>query len=147
MCKKDSKIELHLFMGCPFTNVVWDREKHTLNFSGPWSGNTTPECFKNWRNQNTSYPTLPTFICWNIWLENNHAIFEDGRPSVQKVAILSISIMREHKPTLRTKHLRRNPKKPEVRCMTGWFDGAAYASGRNSGVGGVIWINENIIFN
>jgi hypothetical protein len=54
--------------------------------------------------------------------------------------------MGEYKPSIRTKKMRRMPKRPVVRGMTGWFDGAALASGRNSGAGGVIRINENIIF-
>jgi hypothetical protein len=58
---------------------------------GLWSGNTIPECFKNWKNLNTNYPILPAFICWNIWLERNRAIFDNGKPSVQKVVIMSLS--------------------------------------------------------
>jgi hypothetical protein len=59
LCKKDSETVFHLFVGCPFSNVVWEREKISLKFLGLWSGNTIPECFKNWRLQNISYPTLP----------------------------------------------------------------------------------------
>jgi len=33
-----------------------------------------------------------------------------------------------------------------TRCLARWFDGAAVKSASNSGVGGVIWINENIIY-
>jgi hypothetical protein len=35
-----------------FFNVVWERETFSLKFPGLWSGNTIPECFKNWRLQN-----------------------------------------------------------------------------------------------
>jgi hypothetical protein len=79
-------------------------------------------------------------------MERNRAIFEDGSPSVHKVDFLSISVMGDYKPSLRTKKMRRIPKRHVVRGMTGWFDGAALASGCNNGVGGVIWINEHIIF-
>jgi ribonuclease HI len=42
--------------------------------------------------------------------------------------------------------MRRVPSRPAVGGTVGWFDGAALATGQNSGAGGVLQINEHIIF-
>ena len=42
--------------------------------------------------------------------------------------------------------MRRITKNLLTRCLARWFDGAAVKNGTNSGAGGVIWINENIIY-
>jgi hypothetical protein len=69
-----------------------------------------------------------------------------GKPSVQKVIILSLSALKEYRLYPRKKKVQSISKNPEARCLAGWFDGAACATGLNSGAGGVIRINENIIY-
>jgi hypothetical protein len=59
---------------------------------------------------------------------------------------MSLSALKEQRPTIRKKQIQSISKNPEERCLAGWFDGAACATGLNSGAGGVIRINENKIF-
>jgi ribonuclease HI len=114
--------------------------------TGQWTDTSIPDCFKNWRTLNTSYPTLPAFIVWNLWRARNGAIFENWKPSTQKVVKLSLSTMEDYRLPPRKKKFRNITKNPKVKCLAGWFDGAACANGLNSGPGGVIRINENKIY-
>jgi hypothetical protein len=118
------------------------KSKNSLNLSGWWSGSSIFECFKNWKLLNTSFSSLPAYICWNIWLERNRALFEEGSPSIHKVAYLSISVMGDYKTPTKIKKSRRLLLGPVVRDFSGWFDGAAVSTGLNSGAGGVIRITE-----
>jgi ribonuclease HI len=54
--------------------------------------------------------------------------------------------MGDYKSQLKALALRRVPSRPAVGGTVGWFDGAALSSGQNSGVGGVIRINEHRIY-
>jgi hypothetical protein len=90
LCKSNWETANHLFVNCPFTISVWDRIKAAQSLSSGWNGATVAECFKNWNDQNLSYPSLPAFICWYIWIERNYSIFESGNPSIQKVVHKSL---------------------------------------------------------
>jgi hypothetical protein len=46
-------------------------------------------CYDKWISQASKYATLPAIVCWNIWLERNRAIFEDGSPTVDSVVFKS----------------------------------------------------------
>jgi hypothetical protein len=101
LCKKNKETMFHLFVECPFTCAVWERVKKSINNLGAWTGNSISECFKNWKLQNSAYPTLPIFICWYIWIERNLAIFEDGSPSIHKVVFLSLLVMGDYKSPIK----------------------------------------------
>jgi len=75
---------LHLFVDCPFTITIWDSIKTTIPHISGWTGNSIAGCFKNWKAQNHSNPSLSSFTCWFIWLERNYNIFEEGTPSIHK---------------------------------------------------------------
>jgi len=59
---------------------------------------------------------------------------------------MSLSILKEQRMTIRIKQIQSISKYPAKKCLVEWFDGAACATGLNSGARGVIWINENKIF-
>jgi hypothetical protein len=63
MCNQESESVYHLFVDFPFSMDVWIRVKQSLILPGLWSGNTIPECFKNWKNLNTTIPiSRPLFV-------------------------------------------------------------------------------------
>jgi hypothetical protein len=55
--------------------------------------------------ENFDVQALPALICWNIWREQNQALFEDKDSSVFKVIHLSLMSLREH--VMRRKFLSR----------------------------------------
>jgi ribonuclease HI len=59
---------------------------------------------------------------------------------------MSLSVLKEQRPTIRIKKIQSISKYLVEKCIAGWFDGAACATGLNNGTGGVIQINENKIF-
>jgi hypothetical protein len=138
LCKQSKETVFHLFAECPFALVVWEKVFTSLNCSGAWSGNSISECFKNWISLNTSPPTLSAFICWFIWIDQNHAIFEDRLPSAHKVAFQSLLAVGDYSSPVKALALRRRTALRVADGTVGWFDGAAISSGLNSGVGGVI---------
>jgi hypothetical protein len=97
LCKGKRESGKHLFVNCPFTISVWNRVKIALKFTNGWNGLTVNECFENWAKQNFDYPTLPTFICWFIWLDRNKTIFESGTPSIQKIVFLAIGAVSNYR--------------------------------------------------
>jgi hypothetical protein len=60
----------------------------------------------------SGYLTLPTYICWNIWIEQNLVIFENGLPSVQKVVLLSLLLMVDYNIPIKSKAIRRRSLRP-----------------------------------
>jgi hypothetical protein len=81
LCKKESETINHLMIHCIFTKKVWARICTGLKFKKEWEGNTITDCYKRWLEEKTVPTTLPALICWNIWLERNKVIFEQGSPS------------------------------------------------------------------
>jgi hypothetical protein len=76
---------------------VWERVKIALNLSFGWNGPSVNECFENWAKQNFTFPTLPAYICWFIWLDRNKTIFESGTPSIQKIVFLALGVVGNHR--------------------------------------------------
>jgi hypothetical protein len=143
LCKKSKETTYHLFVECSFTLAVWNKIKSSINILGRWTGNTLSKCFKLWKEQNLSYPCLSVVICWFIWKERNLAIFEDGTPSLQKVAFQSLSAMRDCNSKTKVVFHRHLPPPLVAGGIVGWFDGVAHSSGLNCGAGGIIRINEH----
>jgi hypothetical protein len=106
LCKGKRESGKHLFVNCPFTISVWNRVKLALKFTNGWYGLTVNECFENWEKQNFDYPTLPTFICWFIWLDRNKTIFEAGTPSIQKIIFQAIEAASIYRIKVKDNHTR-----------------------------------------
>jgi hypothetical protein len=89
LCKAHRESTKHLFLNCPFTRLVWDELKKSMNLEKGWNGITVVDSFKNWSVQNYRLITLPTFVCWFIWVDRNKALFEGSSPSVHRIVYLS----------------------------------------------------------
>jgi len=100
---KEEESIFHLSTSCPFSKEVWSKATNRLSLTGTRSGISILDCHKNWRTLNTSYPTLPAFIVWFLWRERNGAIFENGKPSTQRVVILSLLAINDYKLSHRKK--------------------------------------------
>jgi ribonuclease HI len=146
LCKQSKESVFHLFVECPFRVHCLGKNLFIQNCLGMWNKNTFSECFKNWILMRSSLPTLPVFICWYIWSDRNHAIFEDRIPSAQKVAYQSLLAEGEYTKPVKALALRRRTALRMANGTVGWFDGEAMSSGLNSGVGGVIRTHDNHTF-
>ena len=104
------------------------------------------DCFANWAYQNQNRLSLSSFICWFIWLERNLAIFESRKPSFEKVYFLSLGVVRSHKPQETMHSIRHSIHTLPINKIIKWFDGAAEKKGEQIGAGGVININEHIVY-
>jgi hypothetical protein len=71
----------HLFVTCIFCKDVWTRTKKELNLLTVWDGSTLDDCFENWDRKEDLYITLPSILCWFVWLARNKTIFEGSNPS------------------------------------------------------------------
>lgn len=110
-----------------------------------WEGNSLSDCFENWHKKEASYLTLPSIICWFIWLERNKFIFEGSKAAI-------FSIVSKVKSLVPSVNL---VKKVKVRIIQStclitsivcWFDGAAHISDLRCGAGGIIKISENSVY-
>jgi len=138
LCKEDRESTKHIFLNCPFTQLVWDDLKNILNLDIGWNGNIVVDSFINWSFQNYKLITLPTYVCWYIWVDRNKELFEDLSPSVQRIFYLSRSAM-DHSWKPHEGYTPRNlvPTFPAEKSLA-WFDGAAQQNGHISGVGGIL---------
>ena len=97
LCATTSENIQHTFFECPFAKCVW---KQMLE---PWGdviqlpGNIQ-ECFTNWEKMYNGdlnkkkrfrecWMKLPKVICWCIWIERNHRIFQDKALPAWQIAI------------------------------------------------------------
>jgi len=69
LCSKDAESVYHLFVSCSLCQDVWIRIKKELNILTVWEGSTLSGCFENWDNKEDFYITLPSILCWFVWLE------------------------------------------------------------------------------
>jgi hypothetical protein len=132
----------HVLVNCPFTIEVWVRIKKSLNLSSGWKGLFVYEFIENWNNLNLLYPTLPAFVSWYVWLEQNKAIFESGNPSIQKVVCQTLGVVGSSTKKEKVQHPIIKKSIPKEHKKNGCFDGAA----QQSGVGGVLKINEHLAY-
>jgi len=136
----------HLFVQCTFTCTIWNKILTHYKLVMGWPGSTVLDCFDYWARRNYSYPTLSAFICWYIWNERNLAIFESKSPSMEKVFFLSIAVVAFHSPQKTQKSIRRSAHILPQHIIIGWFDGEAQRNGEQSGVGGVVKLNDHIVY-
>jgi ribonuclease HI len=146
LCKAGYELALHLFVTCQITGVVWQHVLHNLILSTRWTSDSVSSCLNNWFSCKTSYPSLPTIICWNIWLIRNETVFDEGCPSIHWVIYKKIATVASlgtcHKPhPLCTSHI----KLPSNRVIA-WFDGAAQHNGKLYGAGGMLHISTHSSF-
>jgi hypothetical protein len=86
--------------------------------------------------------TLPTYVCWYIWIDRNKSIFDDLRPSVQIIVFLSRSACGFHFESSQRKYLSESCAFFPADKTLAWFDGATQQNGLLSGAGGVIKIDD-----
>jgi ribonuclease HI len=146
LCKAGCESALHLFVTCQFTGAVWQHVLHNLNLSTRWTGDSVSSCLSNWFSSKTSYPSLPAFICWNIWLIRNETVFDEGCPSIHRVIYKTIAMVASpgtcHKlHPLRTSHIKLLSNR-----VIAWFDGAAQHNDKLYGAGGMLHISTRSSF-
>jgi hypothetical protein len=146
LCKGNGESGTHIFVFCPFTRTVWKKIKEEHKLSIGCTRTSVEDFFANWAFQNHSLSSLPTFICWFIWLERNLAIFESRKPSLEKVSFLSLGVVRSHRPQENRHYCSRTVHTLPFNRIIGWFDGAAQKNGEQSGAGGVIKINDHSVY-
>jgi ribonuclease HI len=146
LCRGNEEMGLHLFVQCPFIVSIWNKITIHFKLVFGWTGSTVLECFEYWLRRNSVYSSLPTFICWYIWNERNLAIFKSKSPSIEKIFFLSIVVVADHKTLKLPKTIRRTGHILPKHRTIGWFDGASQRNGDQSGVGGVIQLDEHTVY-
>jgi hypothetical protein len=146
LCSRDSETVLHLLVNCNFTQQVWQRIKCGLNIKYAWEGNNLNACFDSWVKKERNFITLPSMVCWFVWLERNKKIFEHGNPTIHSVVIKSLGKVDRHISSQKV-YIPRNIQLPSQALPTvGWFDGATQTNGLQSGAGGVIKLFDKNVY-
>jgi hypothetical protein len=85
LCKNAPEDLQHLLIHCPFSKEVWYRSIKHFSIPIDWCGSSISDCFSLWSSHKSAPPSLAVHISWQIWLERNRVIFEDGLPSLPTV--------------------------------------------------------------
>jgi hypothetical protein len=89
---------------------------------------------------------LPSLICWNVWLERNKVLFENGSPSICSVVFKSLGAFNRISVIQKVPSVRSILPPLQVGATVGWFDGATHSNGQQSGAGGVIRIFDQTVY-
>ena len=97
LCAEASENISHLFLKCPYATSVWS------DVLKRWGGgkqlpDNIQECFLKWdslyegelTNKNgvrACWMKIPKLICWCIWNERNHRIFQDNFQPAWNIAV------------------------------------------------------------
>jgi hypothetical protein len=114
-----------------------------LNVIGVWSGLNLQGCFKDWCGSHPKWHMFPSIVCWQIWLERNLVIFEEGQASKVSVVHMILGWIGRSQMTTKTVGKTKIPPYLNEGRPIGWFDGAAQRRGQTSGAGGVIRVNNH----
>jgi hypothetical protein len=85
LCKQDLDTTQHLMINCRFTQHVWKEMLAALNLNFVGMVQTYSFVLRNGFIGIQSGTCLPSIISWQIWLERNSAIFENGQASTTVV--------------------------------------------------------------
>jgi len=122
LCIEAAENISHLFLKCPYTISVWEDVLKLLG-GGVRLPDTIQDWFTSWEKQyhgeliqkngiRDCWLKLPKLICWGIWNERNHRIFQEKAQPAWKIAskvnallgeIVSISKIPINKGTLTEK--------------------------------------------
>ena len=96
LCVVDAKNISHLFLTCPYAISVWMEVLKRWG-DGMQLPDHIQDCFLNWdklyqgelnkkNGVKACWMKLPKIICWCIWNERNHRIFQDNFQPVWKIS-------------------------------------------------------------
>lgn len=86
----------HLFVGFAFFLNVWICCQRSLHFQTHWVGGYFVDSLHHWFLAHPVFPELPLFIFWEIWKQQNGAIFEGRRASVSQAAFRAVAFVRSY---------------------------------------------------
>jgi hypothetical protein len=69
LCLQMPETTFHLMVQCRFAQQVWSMIYKVLSLKTAWTGSTLTSCFEDWIRQCSTRPSLPSLICWHLWLE------------------------------------------------------------------------------
>ena len=87
LCTENSKNINHLFLKCPYAISVWKEVMKCGGDGFQWP-KKIQDCFLNWEKMyqgelvqkkglRACWLKLPKLICWSIWIERNHRVFQN----------------------------------------------------------------------
>jgi hypothetical protein len=85
LCTKEVESVYHLFVSYNFFREVWIKINKVFNILTAWEVSTLSGCFENWDKKEAIYSTLPSILCWFVWMERNNYIFEGSKPSTVSI--------------------------------------------------------------
>jgi hypothetical protein len=81
-----------------------------------------------------------------VWLEHNKVLFENGRPSIHSVVGKSLGGVGRHRDSQKVPVFRFTYSLTKEDFIVGWFDRATQLNRQLSGAGGVLRINDHIVY-
>jgi ribonuclease HI len=136
LCMQNSEDLNHLLIHCPFTVFIWTAISQHFSLQSDWKGASLNDCYSAWYSVRSAPLQLAAIVCWAIWIERNHAIFENRPPS--RPAVLHRILTSFHwrpssiKPIQNRACVHQLAKGYTLIC----FDGAAQQNGLCCGAGG-----------
>jgi len=98
-----------------FTRQVWDRIKIEQKINSVWEGNSLTTCYEYWAKIVRNFLTVPSLVCWFVWLERNKIVFENGNPFVGMVICKALRIVATSTTTIKVVI----PKKFKIHLLGG----------------------------
>jgi ribonuclease HI len=135
LCKLDTEDLNHLLIHCTFTAFIWTAISQHYSLQTDWKGVSLLTASRRGIVRSAPLP-LAAIVCWWIWIERNHAIFENRPPN--RLAVLHRIFTSFH---WRPSSLKLIKIKACVQHLAeGYtlicFDGAAQQNGLCCGAGG-----------
>lgn len=104
LCRAEEESSQHLFLECPFSQSCWKLIISPLSRRETFDQITSLQ--KNWE---TSYPypkknknliirlwnSIPSTLCWQIWIARNNCIFNNRKPNISNTLAKTTTLISE----------------------------------------------------
>jgi hypothetical protein len=136
LCSRASEDIHHLLVHCAFTKEVWNRLLKHFSLSFSWSGISISDCFTLWSTQKSATLSMVVHVSWQIWIEQNKAIFENRPPSLHVVVHRVLASFHWQPSTVKSFPYKACDFKMVEGYTLACFNGAARSNGLCCGAGG-----------
>eukprot|EP00253_Pinus_taeda_P001792 PITA_01792 len=104
MCRKAEESCSHLFIECPFARTCWNLIASPLNtgdlpnqiatLQKSW-GKCFPQTNKRKNLASRMWNSIPSNLCWQIWIARNKCIFNNRKPCISRTIAKTLALISE----------------------------------------------------
>eukprot|EP00253_Pinus_taeda_P015197 PITA_15197 len=104
MCREEEESSCHLFIECPFARSCWNLITSPLNIGDlanqitllqkSW-GKSFPQSSKRKNLATRMWNSIPSNLCWQIWIARNKCIFNNMKPDISRTLAKTIALVTE----------------------------------------------------